>query len=133
MASTSIKTRIKINSPNINVLEFDNDHPLPALWEGGGGGPIIVPGPGGPADLPEVFDKVMNSCEGFCRSFIRMYDNLKTDGCKDLVQEITEVGKKAVIPIVVTGIIEEYSDAGRTIDALVVYLTLLVSKCAPNV
>ncbi|KAK9920135.1 hypothetical protein M0R45_028696 [Rubus argutus] len=47
---------------------------------------------------------------------------------------IMEVGKKGVVPmiVVVTGIIEEYADAGRTIDALVVYLTLLVSNVAPQ-
>ncbi|KAK9920150.1 hypothetical protein M0R45_028710 [Rubus argutus] len=91
MASASsepqIKTRIKINSPNINVLEFGNDNPLPALWEG-----------------RTWFGRSWRWEKGHCPMIV-----------------------------VVTGIIEEYADAGRTIDALVVYLTLLVSNCAPNV
>ncbi|KAM5560818.1 pentatricopeptide repeat-containing protein [Rosa sericea] len=136
MASTSskpkIKTRININRPLYTNFLFNKDKLPSSLW---GGGPTIVPGPGGPEDLPKVFNKVMNTTEGFMKSFVRMYGNLLKDGYEDLAHEIeTQLTEKDNVPmiIVVTGIIEEYADAGKTMEALVVYLILLVSNCVPN-
>lgn len=91
---------------------------------------------GDPEDLPELFNKVHNTGEGFFKSFVKMFDNLGTDGYTDLAMDIgNQVTEEGIIPpvVVLTGIIDEYAEAGKTVEALHVYRMMLDSEhCAPN-
>ena len=137
-SNTKVLTTVKINSPHIGDLVFDDISLPPNLW--GEHKPAIVAGPGDPEDLPEFFDKVMNSREGFVKHFVKMFDNLLTDGYEDLAMEIgndfTEEGNIPQV-VVLTGIIDEYGEAGKTMEALYVYRRMLESEhcthdAAPN-
>lgn len=140
MASTSSKsntktiTTIKINSPHCSSVVFAT--PIPSsLWVGGPGHSIVA-APGDPEDLPELFNKVHNTGEGFIKSLVKMFDNLGTDGYKDLAMDIAnQFTEEGIIPpvVVLTGIIDEYAEAGKTAEALHVYRMMLDSEhCAPN-
>ncbi|KAM5560816.1 pentatricopeptide repeat-containing protein [Rosa sericea] len=130
---TKTQTTIKVNSPHIGNIVFDSSSLPSSLWEDGYR-PGIVAGPGDPEDLPEVFAKVMNSHEGFIKHFMKMFDNLLTDGYEDLAMEIgNNFTEEGVIPqiVILTGIIDEYAEAGKTMEALYVYRTFW-EHCAPN-
>ncbi|KAM5560819.1 pentatricopeptide repeat-containing protein [Rosa sericea] len=132
-SNTKIST-IKINSPHCSDITFDT--PIPSCpWKEGHRFTIGL-GPGDPEDLPEVFDKVRNTSEGFFKSFVKMFDNLGTDGYRDLAMEIGDLyaDHGVLLPVVtMTGIIDEYAEAGKTAEALHVYRIMLDSEdCAPN-
>ncbi|KAM5560826.1 hypothetical protein ABKV19_021797 [Rosa sericea] len=120
--SRNIKATIQVNSPHVtNVVFFDK--PIPPVCKPGEE-TIIGAGPGDPEDLPEVFNKVMNTGQGLIKSFIKMVDNLFTDGYNDLATEIVnKVTEENDMPkvVIATGIIEEYTDAGKTKEALHVF------------
>ncbi|XP_050379400.1 pentatricopeptide repeat-containing protein At5g02860-like [Argentina anserina] len=132
---TKKQITVKINSPHIGNLVFEDSKLPSAIWEGGEL-PRIVVGPGDPEDLPQIFNKVVNSREGFIKHSMKMIDNLLTDGYNDLAMEIgndiTEEGSISKV-VVLTGIVDEYAEAGKTMEALYVYRMMLESeRCAPN-
>ncbi|XP_050381005.1 pentatricopeptide repeat-containing protein At5g65560-like [Argentina anserina] len=132
--SNTTISKITINSPNVTDLVFET--PIPTSVFKLVDGFTFGFGPGDPGDLPEVFNKVMCTSEGHFKSFVKMFDNLGTDGYEDLAMEIgNQVVEEGVIPnvLVMTGIIDEYAEAGKTAEAFYVYRMMAESEhCAPN-
>lgn len=139
MPSTSSKsqskTKAKVNTADgIEGLETDDGYdPIPPPYEQGPK-PIVV-GPNDPKDLAEVYEKVNYYAAGVIMSVFKMIEGLSIDGYNHEAKEIgTEVMDKGNMPgvVIFTGVIEEYAELGRTLDALKAYKRMLASKVTPN-
>ncbi|KAM5560825.1 hypothetical protein ABKV19_021796 [Rosa sericea] len=127
-------TTIHINSPHFTNIVLKQPLPLPyygvsiiASW------PTIVAEPGDPEDIAQVYKKV-NTLEGVIKFSLRMMDHLMTEGYFQEAKEFMAHVKNGNVPVILilTGMMEEYADAGRTKDALIVYRMMENNKCAAN-
>ncbi|KAL6142456.1 hypothetical protein ACLB2K_060736 [Fragaria x ananassa] len=137
------KTKLKANTAEEKdclldeiegLLEIENVYdPIPPPYKQGLD-PIVV-FPNDPMDLGQVYDKVNINAAGVLFSVVKMFEGLSMDGYDREAAEIgTEVMGKGNMPgvVIFTGVIEEYADMGRTLDALKAYKRMLASKVTPN-
>ncbi|PRQ42451.1 putative pentatricopeptide [Rosa chinensis] len=97
---------------------------------------VNSPHRGDPENLPEVFSKVIISNRRFLQILIKMFYNLLSEGYKDLAMELidkaTEEGDAPKV-VVMTSVLEEYTEAGKATEALHLYQKMLDSEdCVPN-
>lgn len=138
---TKINTKVNFSVPSDDETDHENDSKttkevdkskLPPPYDPFSKKPAVEE-PDDPKNLQEVFHKMRG--DGLLNNAVKMFDGLSKDGlAHEALELFAQIKDKGLMPDVVahTAVVEAYTNAGQTKEAVKVFLRMLTSGVAPN-